>query len=103
MSLQLPATYDEFVEHVFAKDRDEIGGLSFVIVFARQSTAAGECAFGAAGECGCCGQSVLNVEPFINMLAICPSRIKLSPRLAIIRLRKDWMLGKLGRALMVIS
>jgi hypothetical protein len=69
VSLQLPATYDEFVEHVFAKDRDEIGGLSFVIVFARQSTAAGECAFGAAGECGCCGQSVLNVEPFVEAAA----------------------------------
>ena len=66
MSLQLPATYGEFVERVFAKDRDQIRDLSFVSDFARQSTAVGECAFGAAGECGCCGQTVLNVEPFVE-------------------------------------
>jgi hypothetical protein len=62
VSLQLPAIYDEFVERVFAKDRDQICDLSFVSNFARQFTAVGECAFGAAGECGCCGQTVLNVE-----------------------------------------
>ena len=66
MSLRLPATYDEFVERVFATDRDQIRDLSFVINFARQSTAVGECAFGAVGECGCCGQTVLNVEPFVE-------------------------------------
>ena len=66
MSLQLPATYDEFVERAFATDRDQIRDLSFVINFARQSTAVGECAFGVAGECGCCGQTVLNVEPFVE-------------------------------------
>ncbi len=66
MSLQLPATYDEFVERVCAKDRDQIRDLSFVINFAHQSTAVGECAFGAAGECGCCGKTVLNVDPFVE-------------------------------------
>ena len=66
MSLQLPATYDEFVEHVFARTRDQTRELSFVISFARQSTAVGECAFGAAGECGCCGQTVLNAAPFVE-------------------------------------
>ena len=66
MSLRLSATFDEFVERVFAKDRDQIRDLSFVSDFARQFTAVGECAFGAAGECGCCGQIVLNVEPFVE-------------------------------------
>ncbi len=66
MSLQLPAIYDEFVERVFATDREQIRDLSFVSDFARQFTAVGECAFGAAGECGCCGQTVLNVEPFVE-------------------------------------
>ncbi len=66
MSLQLPATYDEFVERAFATDRDQIRDLSFVSDFARQSPAVGECAFGVAGECGCCGQTVLNVEPFVE-------------------------------------
>ncbi len=66
MSLRLPATYDEFVERVFATDRKQIRDLSFVINFARQSTTVGECAFGASGECGCCGQTVLNVEPFVE-------------------------------------
>ena len=66
MSLRLPAIYDEFVERVFTKDRDQIRDLSFVSNFARQFTAVGECAFGAAGECGCCGQTVLNVEPFVE-------------------------------------
>ena len=66
MSLRLPATYDEFVERVFATDRDQIRDLSFVSDFAHQSTAVGECAFGAVGECGCCGQTVLNVEPFVE-------------------------------------
>ncbi len=66
MSLRLSATFDEFVERVFAKDRDQIRDLSFVSDFARQFTAVGECAFGAAGECGCCGQTVLNVEPFVE-------------------------------------
>ncbi len=66
MSLQLPATYDEFVERVFAKDRDQIRDLSFVINFARQFTGVWDCAFGPAGECGCCGQTVLNVDPFVE-------------------------------------
>ncbi len=66
MSLQLPATYDEFLERVFAKDRDQIRDLSFVRDCAHQFTAVGECAFGAAGDCGCCGQTVLNVEPFVE-------------------------------------
>ena len=66
MSLQLPATYDEFVERVFAKDRDQIRDPSFVRNCARQFTAVGECAFGAVGECGRCGQTVLNVEPFVE-------------------------------------
>ncbi len=66
MSLRLPATYGEFVERVLAKDRDQIRDLSFVSDFARQSTGVGDCAFGAAGECGCCGQTVLNVEPFVE-------------------------------------
>ena len=66
MSLQLPATYDEFVERVFAMDRDQIRDLSVVSNFARQFTGVGDCAFGAAGECGCCGQTVLNVEPFVE-------------------------------------
>ncbi len=66
MSLQLPATSDEFVERAFAKDRDQIRDLSFVSDFARQSTGVWDCAFGAAGECGRCGQTVLNVEPFVE-------------------------------------
>ncbi len=66
MSHQLPTTYDEFVERVFAKDRDQIRDLSFVSDFARQVTGVWDCAFGAAGECGSCGQTVLNVEPFVE-------------------------------------
>ena len=66
MSLQLPATYNEFVELAFAKDRAQSRDLSLVRDCARQFTAVGECAFGAAGECGCCGQTVLNVEPFVE-------------------------------------
>ncbi len=66
MNLRLPATYDEFVERVFATDRDQIRDLSFVTVFARQFTGVWDCAFGPAGECGCCGQTVLNVEPFVE-------------------------------------
>ena len=66
MSLRLPATYDEFVERVFAKDRDQIRDLSFVSDFARQFTGVWDCAFGAAGECGCCGETVLNVDPFVE-------------------------------------
>ncbi len=66
MSLQLPATYDEFVERVFTKDRDQIRELSFVSDFARQFTGVWDCAFGAAGECGSCGQTVLNVDPFVE-------------------------------------
>ncbi len=69
MSLQLPATYDEFVERVFAKDRDQIRDLSFVSDFAREFTGVWDCAFGAAGECGSCGQTVLNVEPFVEAAA----------------------------------
>ncbi len=66
MSLRLPATYDEFVERVFAKDRDQIRDLSFVSDFAREFTGVWDCAFGAAGECGCCGETVLNVDPFVE-------------------------------------
>ncbi len=66
MSLRLPATYDEFVEHVFAKGRDQIRDLSFVSDFARQFTGVWDCAFGAAGECGCCGETLLNVDPFVE-------------------------------------
>ena len=66
MSLQLPATYDEFVERVFATDRDQIRDLAFVSDFVRQFTGVGDCAFGPAGECGRCGQTVLNVEPFVE-------------------------------------
>ena len=66
MSPQLPAIYDEFVERVFATDRDRVRDLSFVSDFARQFTGVWDCAFGAAGECGCCGQTVLNVEPFVE-------------------------------------
>ncbi len=66
MSLQLPATYDGFVERVFAKDRDQIRDLWFASDFARQFTGVGDCAFGAAGGCGCCGQTVLNVDPFVE-------------------------------------
>ncbi len=69
MSIQLPATYDEFVERVFAKDRSQIRDLSFVNDFARQFTDVGECAFGAAGECGCCGRPVQKVEPFVEAAA----------------------------------
>ena len=69
MSHKLPATYEQFVERVFAKDRSEIRDLSFVNGFARQFTGVGECAFGAAGECGCCGRTILNVEPFIEAAA----------------------------------
>ncbi len=66
MSLQLPATYDEFVERVFAKDRDQGRDLSFVSDFARQFTGVWDCAFGVAGECGGCGQTVLNADPFVE-------------------------------------
>ncbi len=66
MSLRLPATYDEFVERVFAKDRDQIRDLSFVSDFAREFTGVWDCAFGAAGECGCCGETLLNVDPFVE-------------------------------------
>ncbi len=69
MSHQLPATYAQFVERVFAKDRSQIRDLSFVNDFARQFTGVWECAFGAAGECGCCGQTILNVEPFVEAAA----------------------------------
>ena len=69
MSHQLPATYEQFVERVFAKDRSQIRDLSFVNDFARQFTGVWECAFGAVGECGCCGQTVLNVEPFVQAAA----------------------------------
>ena len=69
MSFRLPTTYDEFVERVFTKDRKPIRDLSFVNDSARQFTGAGDCAFGAAGECGCCGQPVLNVEPFVEAAA----------------------------------
>jgi len=66
VSLQLPAIYDEFVERVFATDRDRVRDLAFVSDFARQFTGVWDCAFGAAGECGCCRQTVLNVEPFVE-------------------------------------
>ena len=69
MSHQLPATYEQFVERVFAKDRSQIRDLSFVNDFARQFTGVWECAFGAVGECGCCGQTILNVEPFVEAAA----------------------------------
>ena len=69
MSHQFPATYEQFVERVFAKDRSQIRDLSFVNDFARQFTGVWECAFGAAGECGCCGQAILNVEPFVEAAA----------------------------------
>ena len=69
MSHQLPTTYDELVERVFVKKRSQIRDLSFVSDFARQFTGVWECAFGAAGECGCCGQPVLNVEPFVEAAA----------------------------------
>ncbi len=66
MSLRLPATYAEFGERVFVKARDQIRDLSFVSDFARQFTGVWDCAFGPAGECGCCGQTVLNVEPLVE-------------------------------------
>ncbi len=66
MSLQLPATYDEFFERVFATDRDQIRDLSFVSDVARQFTGVWDCAFGPAGECGRCGRTILNVEPFVQ-------------------------------------
>ncbi len=66
MSHQLPAAYEQFVERAFAKDQSQIRDLSFVNDFARQVTGVWECAFGAAGECGCCGKTVLNVEPFVE-------------------------------------
>ncbi len=69
MSHELPATYEQFVERVFAKDRSQIRDLSFVNDFARQFTGVWECAFGAVGECGCCGQAILNVEPFVEAAA----------------------------------
>ena len=69
MSHQFPATYEQVVERVFAKDRSQIRDLSFVNDFARQFTGVWECAFGAAGECGCCGQTILNVEPFVEAAA----------------------------------
>ena len=69
MSHQFPATYEQFVERVFAKDRSQLRDLSFVNDFARQFTSIGECAFGAGGECGCCGQTILNVEPFVEAVA----------------------------------
>ena len=64
MKHQLPATYEQFVERVFAKDRSRTRDLSFANGIARQFTGVGECAFGAAGECGCCARPVLNAEPF---------------------------------------
>ncbi len=69
MSHQFPATYEQFVERVFAKDRGQIRDLSFVSDFAHEVTGVGDCAFGAAGECGCCAQPVLNVEPFAGAVA----------------------------------
>ena len=66
MSHQLPAIYEQFVDRVFVKDRSQIRDLSFVNDFARQFTGVWECAFGAVGECGCCGQTILNVEPFVE-------------------------------------
>ncbi len=69
MSHQLPATYKQFAERVFAKDRSQLRDLSFVNDIARQFTLVGECAFGAAGECSCCGQTILNVEPFVEEAA----------------------------------
>ena len=69
MSHLLPTTYDELVERIFAKSRSQIRDFSFVNDFARQFTGVWECAFGAAGECGCCGQPVLNVEPFVEAAA----------------------------------
>ena len=69
MSHELPATYEQLVERVFAKDRSQVRDLSFVNDFARQFTGFGECAFGAVGECGCCRQTILNVEPFVEAAA----------------------------------
>ena len=69
MSHLLPTTYDELVERIFAKSRSQIRDFSFVNDFARQFTGVWECAFGAAGECGCCGRPVLNVEPFVEATA----------------------------------
>ncbi len=69
MGHQLPATYEQLVDRVFAKGRSQIRDLSFVNDFARQFTGVGECAFGAVGECGCCGQTILNVEPFVEAAA----------------------------------
>ena len=69
MSRQLPATYEQFVERVFAKNRSQIRDLSFVNDIAHQFTRVGECAFGAVGECSCCGQTILNVEPFVEAAA----------------------------------
>ena len=66
MSHQLPATYKQFVERVFAKDRSQLRDLSFVNDIARQFTKVGECAFGAVGQCSCCGKAILNVEPFVE-------------------------------------
>lgn len=69
MTHLLPATYRQFLERVFARDRSQIRDLSFVNDIARQFTGVGECAFGAAGECTCCGQTILNVEPFVEEAA----------------------------------
>ncbi len=64
MSVRLPATYDRFVERVFAIGRNRVGDLSFVSAVAGQFTVVGSCAFGAAAECGHCAKPVLNAEPF---------------------------------------
>ena len=69
MSQQLPASYEQFVLRVFAKDRSQTRDLSFVNDFAHQFTGVWECAFGAVSECGCCGQTILNVEPFVEAAA----------------------------------
>ena len=70
MSHQLPASYEQFVERVFASDPSQIRELAFASDFARQFTGAGECAFGAIGECGSCGQTILNVDPFVEAAAV---------------------------------
>ena len=66
MSFQLAADYDEFVELAFVNDHRKPRDLSIAVDFARQFTSIGDCAFGAAGECGRCGRPVLNVEPFVD-------------------------------------
>ncbi len=69
MSHQLPASYEEFVERVFASDQSQIRDLAVANDFARQFTGVGECAFGAVGKCGSCGQTILNVDPFVEAAA----------------------------------